>query len=184
MTRQNWAIIILFLSALGAWRYFSVDEPAPASASVEYQPDFTAEVLHSVEYNTDGKIVRRTFADKMEHYSELGMTMFTNPVIILYGEDTAVTWKIQSKEGVFNSDDEATLSDDVIIKNMKPNDYIDVISTSYLKLNLDSGAIRSDKLITISGNLFNQTGVGLEGDFNTQYMSILKQVKAIYSNDK
>lgn len=184
MTRQNWAIVILFLSALGAWRYFSTDEPVVSSASVEYQPDFTAEVLHSVEYNTDGKIVRRTFADKMEHYSELGMTMFTNPVIILYGEDAAVTWKIQSKEGVFTNDDEATLSEDVIIKNMKPNDYIDVISTSYLKLNLENGAIRSDKLITISGNLFNQTGVGLEGDFNTQYMSILKQVKAIYTNDK
>lgn len=183
MTQQNWAILILFLSALGAWRFFSVDEPETAPPSAVYQPDFTAEVLRSVEYNTDGEIVRRTFADKMEHYAELGMTMFTNPVIILYDETAEATWKVQAKEGVFNNND-ATLRDQVLIKNMKKNDYIDVISTNYLKMNLNDGVVRSDELITVSGDLFNQTGIGLEGNFNTQYMSILKQVKAIFNNDK
>ena len=44
--------------------------------------------------------------------------------------------------------------------------------------------MRSDQLITITGDLFNQTGVGLEGDLKQEYMTILKQVEAIYTNDE
>lgn len=184
MTKQNWAIVILFLSALGAWRFFSADDQQVNSASAEYKPDFTAEVLRTVEYNTDGKIVRRTFADKMEHYSELGMTMFSNPVIILYDKAAKATWKIQSKEGVFNTNDDATLRDDVIITNMTPNDYVDLITTTYLQMDLNENKVRSDQLITISGKLLHQTGVGLEGDLKKESMTIFKQVKATYNNDK
>ena len=184
MTRQNWGIIILFLCSLGIWRFLSPDEQAVKPTSAEYQPDFTAEVLRSVEYSNDGKIVRRIFADQMEHYSELGMTMFTNPVIILYDENAKSTWKIQANEGIFNNHDSATLRQDVVIKNMVKNDYIDIITTTYLQLDLKGSLIQSDQLITISGDLYNQTGIGLEGNLNNQYMTILKQVKAIYTHDK
>lgn len=184
MNRQNVGIVILFLCALGIWRFFSPDEQTTTPASTEYQPDFTAQVLRSVEFSIEGKIIRRTFADSMAHYGDLGMTMFTNPVIILYDDNAQATWKIQAKEGNFSSDDVATLRNDVVIKNMTKNDYIDVITTSYLQLELDDNLVRSDQLITITGDLFNQTGIGLEGDLKQEYMTILKQVKAIYTNDK
>ncbi|WP_017221702.1 LPS export ABC transporter periplasmic protein LptC [Moritella dasanensis] len=184
MNRQNVGIVILFLCALGIWRFFSPDEQITAPASTEYQPDFTAEVLRSVEFSIEGKIIRRIFADSMEHYGELGMTMFTNPVIILYDENAQATWKIQAKEGNFSSEDVATLRNNVVIKNMAKNDYIDVITTSYLQLELATNLVRSDQLITITGDLFNQTGIGLEGDLKQEYMTILKQVKAIYTNDE
>ena len=184
MNRQNVGIVLLFLCALGIWRFFSPDEQTTAPASTEYQPDFTAQVLRSVEFSVEGKIVRRIFADSMAHYSELGMTMFTNPVIILYDDNAQATWKIQAKEGDFSSEDVATLQGDVVIKNMAKNDYINVITTSYLQLELAKNLVRSDQLITISGDLFNQTGIGLEGDLKQEYMTILKQVEAIYTNDE
>lgn len=184
MNRQNVGIVILFLCALGIWRFFSPDEQTAIPASSEYQPDFTAQELRSVEFSIEGKIIRRTFADSMAHYSELGMTMFTNPVIILYDDNAQATWKIQAEEGNFSNDDVATLRNDVVIKNMTKNDYIDVITTSYLQLELAESLVRSDQLITITGDLFNQTGIGLEGDLKQEYMTILKQVKAIYTNDK
>ena len=124
MNRQNMGIVILFLCALGIWRFFSPDEQSTASPSTEYQPDFTAEVLRSVEFSIEGKIIRRIFADSMEHYGELGMTMFTNPVIILYDDNAQATWKIQAKEGNFSSEDVATLRNDVIIQNMKKNHMV------------------------------------------------------------
>jgi len=184
MNRQNVGIVILFLCALGIWRFFSPDEQATTTTSTEYQPDFTAQVLRSVEFSTEGEIIRRIFADSMEHYGELGMTMFTNPVIILYDDNAQATWKIQAKEGNFSSEDVATLRNDVVIKNMAKNDYIDVITTNYLQLELAKNLVHSDQLITISGTLFNQTGIGLEGDLKQEYMTILKQVEAIYTNDK
>ncbi|SQD79703.1 LPS export ABC transporter periplasmic protein LptC [Moritella yayanosii] len=184
MSRQNMGIVILFLCALGIWRFFSPDEPSTTTTSTEYQPDFTAEVLRSVEFSIEGKIIRRIFADSMEHYGELGMTMFTNPVIILYDDNAQATWKIQAKEGNFSSEDVATLRNDVIIKNMTKNDYIDVITTSYLQLELTKNLVSSDQLITITGALFSQTGIGLEGDLKQEYLTILKQVKAIYTNDE
>ena len=184
MSRQNMGIVILFLCALGIWRFFSPDDESTTAPSTVYQPDFTAKILRSVEFSIEGKIIRRIFADSMEHYGELGMTMFTNPVIIIYDENAQATWKIQAKEGNFSSDDVATLRNDVVIKNMNKNDYIDVITTSYLQLELANNLVRSDQLITISGDLFNQTGIGLEGDLKQEYMTILKQVKAIYTNDE
>jgi len=184
MNRQNLGIVILFLCALGIWRFFSSDEQSTTTPSTEYQPDFTAQVLRSVEFSIEGKIIRRIFADSMEHYGELGMTMFTNPVIILYDDNAQATWKIQAKEGNFSSEDVATLRNEVIIKNMAKNDYIDVITTSYLQLELAKNLVRSDQLITITGDLFNQTGIGLEGDLKQEYMTILKQVEAIYTNDE
>jgi len=184
MSRQNIGIVLLFLCSLGIWRFFSPDDESTTAQSTQYQPDFTAQTLRSVEFSIEGKIIRRIFADSMEHYGELGMTMFTNPVIIIYDENAQATWKIQAKEGNFSSDDVATLRNDVVIKNMNKNDYIDVITTSYLQLELADNLVRSDQLITITGDLFNQTGVGLEGDLKQEYMTILKQVEAIYTNDE
>ena len=184
MSRQNWSIIILFLSALAIWRFYSTDEQVTAVTSTESQPDFTADILRSVEYSEQGKITRRIFADSMAHYGEQGVTVFTNPVIILYDDNAQPIWKIQASEGNFSDDDIATLRQDVMIKNMTQSDYVDVITTSYLQVNLTTSLISSDQLITISGDLFKQTGVGLEGDLNQEYMTILKQVKAVYNNDK
>lgn len=184
MTRQNWCIVILFLIALGLWRFWASDEQLSTQVEQYYQPDFTADILRSVEYNKDGKITRRIFADAMEHYSELDMTTFTNPVIILYDKDAKSAWKIQAKEGIFNSDDTAILRDDVAIKNMNKNDYVDTITTTYLQLNLKDSTIQSDRLITVKGLLFEQTGVGLSGNLSQEFMTILNQVKATYNNDK
>ncbi|MDX1525791.1 MAG: LPS export ABC transporter periplasmic protein LptC, partial [Pseudidiomarina maritima] len=82
MTRNLVVIIAIIFATLAllVWRPFAdqdlTDEPAGYR---EIKPDFTAQGLIVRVYSEDGTLAHRIAAEKMTHYSPIGLTELDQP---------------------------------------------------------------------------------------------------------
>ncbi|MCT7654895.1 LPS export ABC transporter periplasmic protein LptC [Oceanimonas sp. NS1] len=77
MSRQTWLFGALFIIALASWQWFRNDTEAPVNPQ-DYQPDFVATNLASVQYNRLGLPYRGMQAEYAEYYEPLSMTLMKN----------------------------------------------------------------------------------------------------------
>ncbi|WP_163934545.1 LPS export ABC transporter periplasmic protein LptC [Paraferrimonas sp. SM1919] len=152
-----------------------------AAANTSIQPDFIATGLTSVTFTAKGFKESQLKADYMEHYQSLDMTNFEKPLVYIYPNNGSSQWTATSAQGTFNTDTQVlSLSNQVIIQAIEPNEPIQSLSSQYLELNLDTMIISSQRKVDIYGSNYHLTGVGLYGDLEANYIDLKQQVNGTY----
>lgn len=182
MNRVTLAIIILFGTALGLyWQIQSKDQQAIQSVDRSKQPDYIADDLRSTEYNEQGLVNNKIYAEHMEYFENKNTSYFTNPIFLIYPNDGKSPWHIQSAKGQLNkATGKVRLEKDVIIKAMNPEEPIQTLKTTYLDVNLNSKIMTTDDIVYVTGNGFEVQGKGLYANMNTQIVTLNNEVQGIY----
>ncbi len=180
MNRQTLVIIVLFLVALAAWRYFA-PEPEAEIQTGPSTPDFTARNLAMTEFNNLGAVHRYIEADGMEHFSSRNTTEFVEPRITLFPDtESDPTWRVTAREGKLIGQEEAELHIGVLIKDVDEVSVIDRVETESLFLNLEKNTFNTDDAVFIYGQSMFQQGVGMDGDLNQETLHVREKVQAEY----
>lgn len=181
MNRQTLLFGGLFVVALICWQWFK-----PASdQSVDpqnYQPDFIAKNLATVQYNQLGLPYRGLTSDYAEHYEPLTMTIMEKPVILLYSPDGKPQWQLSGDEGMINTNDNAILNGNVVGNGLQADAVIKTLTTEYLELDFTNNQLRSNRAVTLSSPTYQAKGLGLLGKIDQQTVEILHDTQASYTN--
>ncbi|ART80813.1 LPS export ABC transporter periplasmic protein LptC [Oceanisphaera avium] len=180
MSRQTWAFGGLFLVALISWQWFKPVATKPASQQ-DYQPDFIAKNLKSVQFNQLGLPYRSLNADYAEHYEPLTMTLMEKPVILLYTPNGEPQWRLSGDEGMINTDDNAVLNGNVIGKGLQAQAVIKTLTTEYLELDFINNQLRSNRAVQLSSPTYQAHGQGLLGQIDQQTVELLHDTQATYT---
>lgn len=174
-------LFLLFSVALYQIIEWNIEEsPSKNAITTEVLPEFIAESLSSKVYSDTGQLSYIINADRMEHYTALGITHFEAPEYRLYPKNKQPTWKVSAKEGTLYKNNRVTLENRVLILASGSTSLIQEIHGKYLELDLNSNTINSEQTILIQGSGFNMYGSGLIVDLNTNQMTITEHVQTVY----
>lgn len=183
MSRQNWLIALVFLLALGLWRWFDqVNDDNQALDGSVYQPSFTAKNLRTEHYDAQGRLKEELAADYAEHYAQLEMSELEQPRVTTRDAAGKPLWQLSSEKGVLNNSDNAILRTQVILKNLGPKPIAEQLTTEYMELDLTNQQMRTNLKVVIEGPGFRNEGVGLLGKLNQNSYELLDNSHAIYFN--
>ena len=180
MNRQTLIFGGLFVLALICWQWFKPAQDQAVSQQ-DYQPDFIAKNLHSVQYNQLGLPYRGLTAEYAEHYEPLTMTLMEKPVILLYSPDGQPEWQLSGDEGMINTDDNAILNGGVVGKGLQTDAVIETLTTEYLELDFINNQLRSNRAVQLSGPNYQANGLGLLGKIDKQTVELLHDTQASYT---
>jgi len=185
MTRVTILIGLFFISGvLLFWNpFWSITETKNNQITNLNQPDFTAQKMTLKRFDSEGYLSSLVKADKMEYYND-NITTFSKPSYIIYPQKGDPRWKIDANEGIFDQANQVILTDNVIISAIDPREALQKIYTSYLKIDLASMQVTSDKVIKIEGKQYNATGVGLKADLTLRQFELIKDIQATYETTK
>lgn len=170
--------IAVIIQQLVKWNVAKHDETE--SVTQEVLPEFIAESLSSKIYNDEGKLTYVIKADRMEHYTDLGVTHFEKPQYSLYPKDSQATWKVSANEGTLYKNNRVLLESRVLILSNDKTSLLQEVHGKYLELDLNSNILSSEQTILIQGKGFNMYGSGLIVDLNTDQMTLTEHVQTIY----
>ena len=153
----------------------------------DYEPDYTAHQLYSRNYDEEGKLSSIVYAEKMESYPDLEMTIFTHPEVTLFDKtpDKAPAWRVFAAEGShFTQKEQLQLRGEVTIKAKDPNSQVRTITTPSLVLEIGTNQMHTEDSIVAEGPKLQMKGKGLKANLNSEHIEILQQVEAFYENSQ
>ena len=170
-------VLLSFLLITLLWWLPTFNEPTSEQPNLEQDitPEFTAKLLHQEIYDENGNIEQEVFSQKMEHYSELALTHFKQPEFIIYQDDKP-HWRLSAKVGDLQ-DNSLILDDDVVMLQIIDNALVNKITTEYIKINLKTNIVISDKPITIEGKSMFIQGQGLTANLNQGTIKLTDHVQ-------
>jgi lipopolysaccharide export system protein LptC len=183
MSRQNWLIGLLFILALGVWRWFDQgNDPSQDKTGAIYQPSFTTRELRTQHYDANGSLKEELTADYAEHYIQLDMSELEQPRIITRDASGHPLWELSGEKGVINKSDSVILRNNVILKSLSPDPVVNHLNTEYMELDLTNQQVRTNLKVVIDGPGFHNEGTGLLGKLDQNSYELLDNSHAIYFN--
>ena len=183
MNRITWSIALIFSTVLLLYLpllFQSDDEQKDIDTTLSLIPNYQAVNLNSKLYDSTGNLSHQVVAEKMEHFEELGFTVFDNPIYTLY-LDSGEPWQITAAEGTLYSNNRILLETDVKIINLRTQEYVKQISTQFIEIDLEQKTLSSDQLVEIRGIDYFVTSVGLFGDLVTQQYELKDHVQTQFN---
>lgn len=183
MNRIGWSIALIFSAALAlylpSWLE-NDDRHIQKKGDAELIPNYQAVNLNSKLYDKEGKLSHQMAAEKMEHFEELGFTVFTQPVYTLY-LDSGEPWQVTAREATLHDDNRIQLENNVKIVNLRTEEFVREIKTEFIEINLQDKTLVSDQMVEINGLDYSVSSVGLFGDLNTQQYEFKEHVQTQFS---
>lgn len=149
----------------------------PNNFEQELAPEFTAKLLHQELFDENGKLKQQVFSQKMEHFSELGLTHFVAPEFTIYQNDKPF-WRLSANIGGMQ-DGVLTLDSNVKMVQLNNNQLVQTITTNFLEINLNSNLVTTDNPITIVGEKLTIVGQGLFANLNQGTVSLTHHVETL-----
>lgn len=178
-------IAALFL-LIAAWVYlqpWDQQSPLPEQAQQTYSADYTANKLYTRRFDQQGRLQTWVYADRMESFQEIGLTLFTRPSIRYYTYEQFSPWLVNASEASFFPDkQEIQLQGSVRLSGTGELSHIQEVRTDYMVLAIDQQLLYTDHPITASGPQVTMQGIGMRADMQLKQISILEAVEASYAN--
>lgn len=185
MNGQNVIIVTLLLGATLTWGWLNLHTDEDKQQNHAQQtPDFTASDLYTVSYNKLGLVQYRIYADNMKYYEQDQTSTFRAPRILIYPGPNKPIWQVVSRTATAYRQNKVTFHQDVVVKNLNNDGYIQDLLTPLLHVNLTQQTMRTDQQVTMSGPLYDQTGIGMHGSMATEEVTLLKDISAVYHNEE
>lgn len=184
MNGQNIVIVLLLVAAGLVWGWRNLhDEGAEVAVATQQTPDFTASDLYTVSYNKLGLVRYRIYADSMEYFENQQMSHFEAPRVLVYPGPEKPVWQIVSRQADAFRQDSVTFKENVVVKNLSNDGYIQDLLTPLLHVNLKEQTMHTDKKVTMIGPLYDQIGIGMDGSLETQEVRLHRDINAVYHNE-
>jgi len=179
MNRIGWSIALVFTAVLVLYLPILFEEEPEVNkpeGDIVLEPNYKAINLNSRLYDKAGKLSHQVAADKMEHYEELGFTVFENPVYTLYMED-GQPWQVSASEATLYGNSRIQLEREVKIVNLRSEEFVKEITTEYIEIDLQAKTLSSDQEVMIKGVNYYVTSIGLFGNLSTQQYELRDHVQ-------
>lgn len=185
--KLNWLIALFFTIAVTAYVVTDKEEDTKQQTTVlsGYEPEYIASHLYNRNFDDHGDLTSTVYADKMESYPNLELTIFYKPEITLYQDKARnkPAWRVTASEGsLFQAREQLQLRGNIVISAKDPQSQIQTIQTETLVLEIKTNQMHTDHKVTAQGPRITTTGVGLLADLNQQNVEILKHVEAQYEH--
>ncbi|MDT7525904.1 MULTISPECIES: LPS export ABC transporter periplasmic protein LptC [Idiomarinaceae] len=184
MTRNLVVIIAIIFATLAllVWRPFGdqdlTDEPAGYR---EIKPDFTAQGLIVRVYSEDGTLAHRIAAEKMTHYSPIGLTELDQPTYIVHTRDGGPVWQVAAEAGSFYGDKSLVLERNILMRSLTAEDFLERVETSYLTIDTLAETMTTEQAVVMYGRDFTIRGEGMHANLRAQTLELTKHVETIYT---
>ena len=137
--------------------------------------------MQSTLYNKQGLITHKVFANTMEHFEELGFTIFSQPRYTIYTEKTESPWEIDAEEGTLYEDNRIQLERNVHIKTLNEAGFVRKIETSFIEINLTDKTMTSDQPVVITGEHYVIQSNGFAANLLTRKFELLDHVQTAFN---
>lgn len=145
-----------------------------------WDPNYQARNMKSVFYAETGSVNHEVFANVMEHYEMLGFTLFEQPEYTIFTDETDSPWQINANEGTLYGDERIELEQNVLIRSLNQRDFVQVISTSYVEIDLIKKTAQSNQPVQIRGEDYVISGNGFKVNLLTRKLELIDHVETIY----
>ena len=178
------AAILIFLAV----DYFNqaVESPRAPESAVEITFNGYSEGINSVHFDEQGKIHYTLRADRQISYID-AETLLEQPYIQLYQENDS-RWNIIARSGRISaaqenlSDvEEITFSGDVEVYQLDQFGNRTVLATEILTLEPAEDILTTEAAVTIVGDVFEQSAVGMRVDLNSEEYVFHQDVRGRYA---
>lgn len=149
----------------------------------EFVPDYIAENLTLRVYDQQGYIADHLQAKRLEHFEQLGFTQFEQPRYTLFNDQHQAAWEISSQQGIWFPEDKIILEQQVLLRNLLPDEFIENVETASLQLLLPEKTLQTHEQVRIIGPGFYIMGIGMQADLTAQQLVLQKHLKTVYANE-
>ena len=184
MNRLGISISALFVLALLMYMpvWMAEDDSEKAkTGSDSLRPAYKAKNLTTTLYNQQGKRNHEVFATSMEHYDQLGFVLFSEPMYTVFVEEGSPPWQVTAEEGTLYNNDLIQLENQVVIKSQNSGEFIQTITTDFIKVNLNDKTMTSDQPVEIRGAETVIESHGFNANLRTQKYELIDHVQTTYS---
>lgn len=190
--KVNWrwtTVLAIIALSLLAWFYninSKNNEELKTHIQDENGPTYVGDEMQTTLYSLDGQVQYTATAKNVVYFQNDGRSEFEQPIVYLYepaqpqSSTLIKSWKISANKATLLKNKTLKLSGNVAILSLLPDSKIERLDTQKLTLNLTSGDISSDTLVTITGPSFTTYGEKLEGNLHDQTATLKEQVKTKY----
>ena len=194
----RWAIVLvlLLLLVLTSWIHNSLQEDDTVQIKDRGEPDSVMWEFKRTDMDENGLPKARLEADLMKHYPLDGSVELESPVMEIYNEDETPPWHVTAESGWLSGDGEKLLlygkvyiwrddaqsdskDDEEVAKEIAKE--IELITTD-LKILLNEEYAETSNFVMILSGQSKVTAVGLQANFKTRNLKLMKDVRGHYEN--
>lgn len=182
--RKFLVLAVSLLVLLAAYLWFAPHQDnLDRQPDREFIPDYIAENLTLRIYDKEGYIADHLQARRLEHFEQLGFTQFEQPRYTLFNAEHRAAWEISSKDGIWFPQDKIILEQQVLLRNLLPDGFIERVETASLQLLLPEKTLQTHEPVHIVGPGFYINGVGMLADLSAQHIQLQKHLETVYLNE-
>lgn len=187
MNRVHWSVLLVFLCLVSVWfahKLSSPEKKASGQKELLLVPDYVATNMNTALYDEQGNASNFMRASRMEHYQELGFTLFSSPTYSFLNEDGESPWLLTATQATLYDNEKLEFETNVELFSVDEDGYLRKISTSFLVVDIENQSIRTDQAIEISGRNFLVQGIGMNGNLRLKKINLLNHVNTTYQYEK
>ncbi|AUI87047.1 LPS export ABC transporter periplasmic protein LptC [Vibrio azureus] len=179
-TRSIYLLLLVIVAWCGYYLFAPSTNDATQIASDTEQPIFSGHKLENITYGKDGLRSYSIQAEKLDHYSASGETIFAQPTLMVYREGSTLEWKMSAVKAVLDQQKVLTLYDDVLMQNLLPDASFKTLSTDKVVINLTSRDFKADQKVKLLGPKFETTGGAMHGNLKANTATLTDEVQGRY----
>jgi len=187
----RWVTVLVLLSllVLTSWIHNSLQEDQTVQVKDRGEPDSMMWDFKRTDMDENGLPKAKLEADLMKHYPLDGSVELESPVMEIYNEDKVKPWHVTGERGWLSGDGEKLLlygkvyiwRDEADEGDQEPAKEIELITTD-LKILLKEEYAETPNFVMILSGQSKVTAVGLQANFQTRNLKLLKDVRGHYDN--
>lgn len=184
MSRLTVSILFLFLLILllNLPMWMEADKVQQTEEDqLGWQANYQANEMLSTLYNKQGMVSHKVFATKMEYFEELGFTVFEHPRYTIFTERTESPWQVNALEGTLYEDNRIQLENNVLIKTLNDEGFVQQIETSFIEINLIDKTMTSDEPVIITGQDYVIHSNGFVANLLTRKFELIDHVQTVFN---
>ncbi len=191
MIRWVTVLVLVLLLVLTSWIHNSLQEEQIVKVKDRGEPDSIMWDFKRIDMDENGLPKAKLEADLMKHYPLDGSVELESPVMEIYNEDQVMPWHVTGERGWLSGDGEKLLLYGKVyiwrdeVENGQPEikKEIELITTD-LKILLKEEYAETPNFVMIISGQSKVTAVGLQANFLTRNLKLLKDVRGHYDNVK
>ncbi|ANG94361.1 LPS export ABC transporter periplasmic protein LptC [Enterobacteriaceae bacterium 155047] len=178
---RRWITLLLVLVALILIGVNIADNEETQTDVVNTSdPTYKSDHSDTVVYSPEGALNYRLIAQHVEHFSEEGVSWFTQPVMTTFDTNKVPTWSIKSDRAKLTNDRMLYLYGHVEVNALTADSQLRKITTDNAQINLVTQDVTSQDLVTLYGTTFNSSGMRMRGNLRSKNAELIEKVRTSY----
>jgi lipopolysaccharide export system protein LptC len=173
--------VVALLAALTLWLDQIVQTGTAAGAAARHDPDFIVEDFVSTQTGLDGLTRHTLRADRMLHYVDDDSTHLAQPRLVHFTDKRLAVNAISDTARMSSDGEEVLLTGNVrLTRAPTANQSELVLLTTSLLVTPNKGFARTADPVVIQNATSHTDAVGLEFDYNTRQLTLLRDVRTTF----